>query len=192
MNAKWLFLAPMVALLFSVSPSLAQQPGQSSAPSTLVAQSSADWFVFSSREGRFQVMLPESPETLTQAVELPGESISLYAFAAEDGQSEYLITYSDYPYEFIDRMGEPTQFLDAVKQGFLVGVSAREQLSTQLSLEGHPGLEVEYVTPDGLPGYARFYLVDNRLYQTIATPRNQANSSFPANADRFFGSFDLR
>ncbi|WP_017661184.1 hypothetical protein [Baaleninema simplex] len=188
MNARWFCLVPTVALCLGVSPSSASVPPGS----VVLAQDSSHWQVFASQEGRFQVMMPEPPRTSTESVSFPGEPIALHAFAAKDSQSEYLVTYSDYPNEFIARMGEPTQFLQAVKQGFLSGIEASEEFSSALQLEGYPALEVEYTTPEGAAGFARFYLVNSRLYQVIATSRENASGDFSENADRFFASFDLR
>ncbi|MGC9503949.1 hypothetical protein [Baaleninema sp.] len=188
MNARWFCLVPTVALGLGVPPCAASIPPEL----VVLAQDSSTWRVFASQEGRFQVMMPEPPQTSTESIDFPGEPIALYAFAAKDSQSEYLVTYSDYPNEFIDRMGEPTQFLQAVKQGFLAGIEANEEFSTVLQLEGYPALEVEYTTPEGAAGLARFYLVNSRLYQVIATSNETASGNFSENADRFFTSFDLR
>ncbi|MBP0002089.1 MAG: hypothetical protein J7641_24365 [Cyanobacteria bacterium SID2] len=188
MNARGFYLASAAALLVGVSPSTASIPNES----VRLVQNPIEWRIFASREGRFQVMLPTPPETHTEAVNLPGQSISLHTFAANDSQSEYLITYSDYPQEFITQLGEPTQFLQSVKQGFLSGIQANEDFSMVLRLDGYPGLEVEYTTAEGTIGFARFYLVNSRLYQVIATSRGVESGSFPENADRFLTSFALQ
>lgn len=192
MNAKRLFLISLCTLLVSLSPSLVRQVQGSSPGSDVLLQASTDWQRFQSTEGRFEVLLPKQPERMQQMVDLPGESISLYAFASEDGSAEYLISYADYPQEFISRIGEPSEFLQAVKEGFLGGIEAQDVVTQSRRLQGYPGLMVEYVTPNGAPGYAHFYLVNDRLYQVIVTSNPRNSERWPENAQRFLTSFDLR
>ncbi|WP_159784656.1 hypothetical protein [Sodalinema gerasimenkoae] len=192
MTPKRLLLTSLFTLLVSLTPSLAQQALGSFAYLEPVAQGSDSWRPFQSREGRFEVLFPQQPERMQQRVELPGESTTQYAFASEDGSAEYLISYTDYPQEFISRIGEPSDFLQAVKEGFLGGIQARDVVSQSRRLQGYPGLRVEYVTPNGLSGYAHFYLVNERLYQIIVTPQSRNAGNWSDNAQRFFSSFSLR
>lgn len=193
MNTKRLLLMSLFTLLVSLTPSLAQQALGSFPHVESVAQGSNSWSSFQSREGRFEVLFPRQPEQMQQRVELPpGESTTQYAFASEDGLAEYLISYTDYPEEFMSRIGEPSDFLQAVKEGFLGGVGARDVVSQSRRLQGYPGLRVEYVTSNGLSGYAHFYLVNERLYQIIVTPQTRNASNWSENAQRFLTSFSLR
>ena len=129
MNAKRLLLTSLFTLLVSLTPSLAQRALGSFSYSQPVAQGSNSWRPFQSREGRFEVLFPRQPEQMQQRVELPGQATTQYAFASEDGLAEYLISYTDYPQEFISRIGEPSDFLQAVKEGFLGGIRARDVVS---------------------------------------------------------------
>lgn len=212
MNAHRLLLISCCTLLVSLSPSLARQAqGWSLGPdvhsnvhsnvssnvhsnvsSGPLAQASPAWRDFRSTEGRFEVMLPKPPERMQQMIDLPGESIPLYSFACEDTSADYLISYADYPQEFISRIGEPSEFLNAVKEGFLGGVQARDVVTQSRRLQGYPGLVVEYMTPDGAAGYAHFYLVNDRLYQVMVTSKGGNSDNWPENAQRFLSSFNLR
>ena len=192
MNANRLLLLSFCTLLVSLSPSLVQQVQGSSPTSDVLVQASPAWRRFQSTEGRFEVMLPKPPEQMQQMVDLLGESIPLYAFASEDTSADYLISYADYPQEFISRIGEPSEFLQAVKEGFLGGIEARDVVTQSRRLQGYPGLMVEYMTPDGASGYAHFYLVNDRLYQLMVTSQPRNSGNWPDNAQRFLTSFDLR
>ncbi|MFP4317485.1 MAG: hypothetical protein ACLFM4_09115 [Phormidium sp.] len=186
----------------SLSPSLARQAQGWSLSSDVhsnvssdvspLAQASTAWRAFESTEGRFEVMLPKPPERMQQMLDLPGESIPLYSFACEDASADYLISYADYPQEFISRIGEPSEFLDAVKEGFLGGVQAEDVVTQSRRLQGYPGLVVEYMTPDGAAGYAHFYLVNDRLYQVMVTSKSGNSGNWTENAQRFLSSFNLR
>lgn len=197
MDAKGLFVAPIAVLSVGVpaaaQPSLALLPSvlvRSVRPSPRVLAQRPNWQLFSSSSGRFRVMMPTRPEQLVEAVELPNDAVSThYAFAADDEAGEYIVRYLDYPADLLET--DPSQFLNGVKRGFLQGIPASERLNTQLSLAGYPGLEVEYVMADGNLGYARFYLVGNRLYQAIAMSRTPASERFSLDADRFFESFEV-
>ncbi|MCC5899920.1 MAG: hypothetical protein JJU32_18635 [Phormidium sp. BM_Day4_Bin.17] len=192
MTPKRLLLMSLFTLLVSLTPSLAQRALGSFAYLEPVAQGSDSWRSFQSREGRFEVLFPQQPERMQQRVELPGQSTTQYAFASEDGLAEYLISYTDYPQEFISRIGEPSDFLQAVKEGFLGGIGARDVVTQSRRLQGYPGLSVEYVAPNGLSGYAHFYLVNDRLYQIIVTPQSGNAGNWSENAQRFLTSFSLR
>ncbi|MFO8040989.1 MAG: hypothetical protein R6U67_16260 [Sodalinema sp.] len=194
MNANRLLLISFCTLLVSLSPSLARQAQGWSPRSNTLAQVSTPtaWQTFQSTEGRFEVMVPKPPERMQQRVDLPGDSISLYAFASEDTSADYLISYADYPQEFISRIGEPSEFLDAVKEGFLGGIEAQDVVTQSRRLQGYPGLVVEYMTPDGASGYAHFYLVNDRLYQVMVTSQRSDSDNWQENAQRFLTSFNLR
>lgn len=192
MNANRLLLMSLFTLLVSLSPSLVRQAQGSFPHPDSLAQASTTWQTFQSTEGRFEVMLPTPPERMQQMVDLPGESIPLYAFASEDTSADYLISYADYPQEFISRIGEPSEFLQAVKEGFLGAISAQDVVMQSRRLQGYPGLVVEYMTPDGASGYAHFYLVNDRLYQVIVTSQSDNSGNWPENAQRFLMSFNLR
>ena len=138
---------------------------------------------FVSEEGNFSVMMPGTP---TEESESTAEGIDIHMFSAESGSTAYVVGYSDFPQEIID-VTDPEMLLGFAQDG-AVGSGALIS-EAPITLNGYPGKDLKFEeASEGLIIYARIYLVDNRLYQVIATTED---SDMPTEISEFLDSFKL-
>lgn len=172
---KLFILALTVPLLLETSVKAANL---TFSPSALVATqtvtlSQSHWQQFSSEAGQFTVSLPGKP---IQESETDNDGSVTNNFTVVNGESVYLVTYSD----LVDEVNQvnPEEIFDAVCQGYTADgdklVNRRE-----IELDGYPGRIVDLNTTDGMVGRASMYLVENRLYQLILiSPSAQEGEEF--------------
>lgn len=157
-------------LTFSVSASTATR-------AVILTQS--NWQQFSSPTGKFTVSLPGKP---TEELDTDDDGSVAKNFTVVDGETVYLITYSDLVSEV--NQVNPIEIFDAVCEGYTADGDKLVN-KHEVQLDGHPGRLVELNTTDGLVGKASMYLVGNRLYQLILISPDKNKG------DRFFKSFHI-
>ncbi|WP_144405638.1 hypothetical protein [Aliterella atlantica] len=137
------------------------------------------WQQFSSSAGKFTVSLPGKP---IEDLETDDDGSVANNFTVVDGETVYLVTYSDLVKE-VNRVATEEIF-DAVGEGYTADgdklVNQRE-----VKLDEYPGRVVELNTTDGMVGKATIYLVGNRLYQLIVISPNKEIG------EQFFESFRI-
>ena len=60
-----------------------------------------------------------------------------------------------------------------------------------IMLNGYPGLEVRFYSPNEIISKARMYLVKNRLYQLTVSTFEDREDKFSMGSEEFFNSFRL-
>lgn len=151
------------------------------------AQDKAEWKEFSSKEGRFKVLLPGKPQERKQPV---GNNIEQVQYLIDGGDRAYLIAYQD-----------DANFKNAddavVKQALGAGrdaavASLKGKLLSQKEFKfdkKYSGLEFQIDIPDSGIYRSRIFMVKERLYQiTVLGPKDVATSK---EADKFLDSFKL-
>jgi hypothetical protein len=146
--------------------------------SPLKAFQREEWIKFSSEEGGFTILMPSQPKP----DELKKENFVFHMFTVAD-RDIYLVGYGDYaPNIHLDVQGE----LKANRDNFLRALNAALTGSTNIELEGRPGIEFTGETPDRY-FKSRVYFFGNRVHQiAVAFPKGEVDS---AKIDRFFASF---
>jgi hypothetical protein len=176
---------------FGLSAPLDAIPPSISAPVSIADPIQAsDWEEFTSTAGRFSVVMPGAPVEQTQVVETDAGAVDLYMYLVDKGTAAYIAGYADYPQELISQTDTQT-LLQNARDGALANVGGSLMNERSISLDGHAGLEIEVETSDPPTQVAylvaRFYLVENRLYQTLVVTLNNASSD----TERFLDSFVL-
>ncbi len=189
MNARRFLLSPLSAFVLGglVLPQLAQ----AAPPPVRVAQQQADWQMFSSQEGRFEILMPGQPEKTTQPLNTRDGAYDIHMVTAEEQGNGYMVMYSDYLDALVNRE-TPTQTLQQWQSGFVNAMQGRVTNQRSINLNSYRGREIEYETNNGLVGKARFFLVDGRLYQVVVMSSQGRSGGFNRNANRFLESFVLR
>jgi hypothetical protein len=146
-------------------------------------QRGAQWKRFSSTEGRFSVLLPGNPVAEVDDNE-PGVTRS---FTADTDWATYFVGYTVYK----KALPDPGQALDGARDALIRRTKSHLLNESEISINGHPGRELNIVTPGGVARDAtRLYVVGNRLYmvRVIVTP---ANRDVSRDKEKFFLSFRL-
>ncbi|HEY8224803.1 MAG TPA: hypothetical protein VIG25_05955 [Pyrinomonadaceae bacterium] len=165
------------------TPRTTNTPRPSTSPSNL--PDTGGWVRFTSPEGRFTVLMPETPTDKQSVEQSEHGPFTTHLFIVRDTQSVYLIGWVDYDPNFnFNRSLE----LEANRDNFVKGVSATLLTTKTLEIDGYPALEFTCETPDRI-FKSRVYMVGRRPYQiVIGSPKGQDDS---ISLNRFFGSFKI-
>ena len=144
------------------------------------------WVSFSSEEGRFSVLMPETPVDKAETTESAHGPYTTHLFIVRDTTSVYLIGWVDYDPSFnFNRQAE----LEANRDNFVKGVKATLINSRSVTLDGYQALEFTAETADTI-FKSRVYMVGRRPYQLVAGTSKGFDDS--RNVSRFFESFKVR
>jgi len=183
-------LIMMLALSFSLSaqehsPRPPKSTPSSTPPATSVMDSSG-WVKFTSDDGHFSVMMPETPTDKTETTDSTHGPYTTHLFIVKDTTSVYLIGWVDYDPSFnFNRQAE----LEANRDNFVNGIKARLLSTRPTVIDGYSAIEFTAETDDRV-FKSRVYMVGRRPYQiVIGSPKNQDDT---ANVNRFFNSFKVR
>jgi hypothetical protein len=136
-----------------------------------------EWKEFSSPEGNFRVVFPETPQ------QQMGAERNLHQFSAAAGAESYGLAYADYP-PGRDWENAVSDERDSIVKG--LGGSVVDEKRT--SVEGYPGKWVRFVGQN-TSGELAIYFVGHRLYVLHAfAPKGTQR---PQNFSTFLNSFWL-
>jgi hypothetical protein len=141
---------------------------------------------FTSPEGRFSVLMPGTPTDKTETVDSEPEPYTTHMFISrDDPQRVYLVGWVDYHPSFnFNRLAE----LEANRDNFVKGVSAKLLSSHRLNIDGYQALEFTAENAEMI-FKSRVYIVGRRPYQiVIGSPKGIDDS---AAVDQFFKSFKV-
>jgi hypothetical protein len=181
------------ALLFGCilrSESNAQSISQKQQPSD------KPWQELVSTEGRFSVLMPDTPEE--QFVPVPGQIVSteMHAYLLRSDVATYAVLYTDYPDASKDPDLLKTAF-DSGRDRALASGAVRLVSEKDISTANIPGREL--VVADGANVMKnRVFFRNGRLYEVIfVAPQVNGMSAelvkfYDGLASKFFGSFKIR
>jgi hypothetical protein len=193
-------LAPLALGILALMASTFQQEAVGREPVSEASQrdqktpqaARSEWREFSSRQGRFSVLMPGTPKEETEVKEFPvvgrGET-HLFVLASESGVC--VAAYLDLPglarqtQAFCDSFGKG--FLKSIGEATAKGAGGKVVKDTDISFGKDPGKEILIEAPAGL-ATARAYFIKRRGYQLIIAP---AAGSDPGNVKRFLDSFKV-
>src|SRR5205823_10479537 len=104
------------------------------------------------------------------------------------GAGTYAVAYLDYPAERMQDQ-DPFTLLDDSTSRLVTGAQGRQTDFRRIALNGQPGREVRFETPDGKLTVARLYLVHHRLYRVSVTGTPEFATS--GEAEAFLRSFNF-
>jgi hypothetical protein len=154
-------------------------------PTPAPAADNSGWVRYNSVNGRFSVLLPETPEEKTETTPSDHGPYTTHLFVVRDTKNVYLIGWVDYDPSFnFNRQAE----LEANRDNFVKGITATLLGSRALILDGYSALEFSAETADRT-FRSRVYMVGRRPYQiVIGTPKDDPD---PVATNRFFSSFKV-
>jgi hypothetical protein len=146
-----------------------------------------DWVEVRSKDGRFSIKMPAIPAETTQEVKTAAGSITLRSRELDHEGFKYIVSFSDYPDEFLAQ-NDPDSILDAAREGTAVAGELLEE--SAISLGENSGRFLALLDPSGERVLQiRLLLVGRRLYQFgIVTPTQDQSA---AEVTRFLDAFAL-
>jgi len=186
------FLAVSLITL-GLSISLSAQEHSSRPPSTPTntpapaspATDTSGWVHFNSEEGRFSVLMPQTPTDKTETEQSQHGPYTTHLFIVRDTTSVYLIGWVDYDPSFnFKRQAE----LEANRDNFVKGINATLLTTRPTVIDGYSAIEFTAETTDRV-FKSRVYMVGRRPYQiVIGSPKDMDDSAL---AKKFFNSFKV-
>jgi len=193
MKSRWVLSLILVVTFFTAA--YAQEhsnrpspPPQTTptAPVTPNANVRTDgWVTYNSVDGRFNVLLPDTPTEKTETTQSEHGPYTTHLFIVRGETNVFLIGWVDYDPSFnFNRTSE----LEANRDNFVKGVNATLRTSRSLTLDGYQAIEFKADTADRT-FWSRVYMVGRRPYQiVIGVPKGGEESS---EAAKFFNSFKV-
>ncbi|MGF1571036.1 MAG: hypothetical protein ACFCVD_23665 [Nodosilinea sp.] len=174
---------PIVLLSLSLGLSLTLVPNVFVSP-TLAQTTPASKTVLS-RQGRFTVQLPTTPQTTTATTTVAGDTLTWILSQGRDGDSVYAVAYTDLPLKVLAQGREAVlaslQASPLVAELDWASLSSGGRSVTQGEL---PGIEFFHLA-DGQVSVLRLYLANRRVYAVMAA------STDLAGVNQFIDSFTI-
>jgi len=155
--------------------------------SASAARSGPAWKLYSSREGRFSILMPSTP-VHTKSQTAMGD-VHTFDVTRKTVPDVHMVMYSDFPGDVTAEMIDP--ILEATVKGQSDSVSRVENVK-RIKLGRYPGREFTKTYPGDRQTRTqrtRLYLVERRLYQVKAV--TLAAEATSTEATRYFTSFRL-
>jgi len=166
-------------------PSSTPRSTPSSTPPPVAVTDASGWVQFASDTGRFSVLMPETPLDKAETTQSEHGPYTTHLFIVRDATNVYLIGWVDYDPNFnFNRQSE----MEANRDNFVKGISAKLVSSRALRLNGFPVLEFSAETADRI-FKSRVYMVGRRPYQIVIGSPKDLDESVSLN--RFFNSFKV-
>lgn len=149
-----------------------------------------NWTPFSTKEGRFAVNFPGEPDDLSKRQEFAGDYCMVYTYVMPGGYTgvNYTLSYLDAP--SADFKGGPQGVMEGIRNMLVSGVRSQLLSSTPITFAGHPGLEFDYQSPNGIGVvHTRLVMSGKRIYMQWAGPLTDPKTDL--NGVEFFKSFKL-
>lgn len=147
---------------------------------------------FTSKEGKFSVLLPNEATTTTQNVDSPLGKLKTTMAAKEHDGVYYAAVYTDFPADKIKNI-DANKSLDGARDGAVKNTRGKliDEKKITIGKAKYPGRELLIRVQDGKFWVRqRIYMVNLWQYQTVlAGPENAVKGK---TADKFFQSFELK
>jgi len=154
------------------------------------SQAETEWVKFTSPEGRFSLLVPNQPK-LEVVTDPTNEKLTHNRFSEfEDGYA-FVMEY----FENIS-ITDPEKYLNEARDGIVGAVNGTLQRETKISLEGHPGRELELSLniSNGATvlGRTRIYAVGSSFYTMSYLWRKDMDSTLASKiGEKYFSSIKL-
>jgi hypothetical protein len=147
---------------------------------------------FTSKEGKFSILMPKEPNTGSLNVDSPLGKLKMTLTEKEEGGLHYAVVFADYPADKIKGF-DVDKSLDGARDGSVKNSGGKliQEKKITLGKGKYPGRELLIQLKDEkLWMRQRIYMVGLRQYQVVlAGPEKRVKGKF---ADRFFQSFKLK
>ena len=167
----------------------------SAATATSAATSTPEgdsWQTYTSTEGRFSASFPGEPSESNQTANTELGEIVNYFVKHENGSTQYMVSYADYPNEAMSGSDPKEVLADSFSKTFESSPDTNKVVSkSEITIEGYPAIEGEIEYTSGNYVWYRQFLVGDRMYQLLATALTADKDELADEAEKFHESFKL-
>jgi hypothetical protein len=155
---------------------------------SVCADDQPEWKEFASKEGRFKVLMPGTPDQDKAETDSDFGKGVLHMSVVRAGKTTYGANYCDFPAEI--KKAPLKQVYDSSRDGAVANLEGKLASEKDVKLGEYPGREIQIDVAEGKRLFrVRVYLVDQRLYQVVVFGTREAAVS--KEADKFLDSFEL-
>ena len=153
------------------------------------AQDKPAWKTFTSKEGRFSVLLPGEPKETKQNIGSADKMVIQTQYLIEQGNLGYLVSFQDTP--GLEKPEMHAKVLDNGRDGAVKNLNGKLLSETKLTLDKkYIGLECLIDVPKFKGLYRlRMFIVGDRLYQLVVLGPKEVVTS--KESDQYLDSFQL-
>lgn len=155
-------------------------------------KSAASWKEVYSDEGSYTILMPGNPQEQSQVANTEIGSIETHFFFVQQGDTEFFVTYTEYPYSYIQN-NNSDDILDRARElsvTNLGGLLLKEE--HLILLDKFPGRELTIDIPKrAFMSRIRVFLVNNKLYQLAVSFPQEKEQTVSADVEKFFDYFNL-
>jgi len=145
-----------------------------------------------SEDGGFEIQTPITLKEESQSTPTAAGNIMLHMYTGETNDRAYVVGYADYPAALV-KMNDPQKLLDGARDGNIGSFQGKIVEEKKITIDGFPGREltVDARLKNTIDANmrARFYIVNNRLYQIMVIGEKGKIST--TDMDSFLQSFKL-
>ncbi len=143
------------------------------------------WQPFTSEEGRFTILMPGEPrELFHQNPDNPGNVHVSYQVKREE--SQFVVAFTT----LSQKQDDPAAYLESTVQAALNGMGGTRESEQDILLDSYMGKAITasaHINGKDMNVLARYYLVEDRLYQMLAMGDKESVSM--ADLEKFVTSF---
>jgi len=161
-------------------------PQPQSTPVPNLNQNNDGWVTFRSTDGKFNVLLPETPQEKTETTQSEHGPYTTHLFVVRSDPNVFLIGWVDYDPAF---RFDPTLELEANRDNFVKGINGTLINNQNLRYDGYQTLEFTAETTERT-FRSRVYMVGRRPYLLVSGTPKGVDDQF--NVNRFFSSLKFR
>lgn len=150
------------------------------------AQSAAEWKTYTSREGKFTILLPGEPTTGYRPIGMDSPTSVTYVINLQTPTAAYIIAYFDLPAAPSD-FAKIKKSIDETRDQIVKMYSLKLENEVDIDSTSYPTRVLKMKTPDGKAFLSRVFLVGQRIYHiSIVLLGKESESN---NVARYFDSF---
>ena len=147
-----------------------------------------EWKEFTSKDGRFKVLMLGTPKQYKLDTESDFGKGVLHMNTVMVGKTMYGANFCDFPAEI--KKAPLKQVLDSSRDGTVANLEGKLASERDIKLGAYAGREIQIEVAGGKQLFrVRVYLVDQRLHQVVVFGTKEAATG--KDADKFLDSFKL-
>lgn len=146
------------------------------------AQDTGKMALFNCKEGSFSVMMPGEPKHTSTDMTSPAGPTTLHTYEVDEGETVYLVTYSDFP-----SLDAAKSLENGIKEQ-AKALDGKVVFDKSISVNGRAGRRVRIESKDFI-ALTMIVISGNRMYQVVFL--KPAGAEPPARAEEFLSSFKI-
>ncbi len=149
------------------------------------------WQEYNSEDGSYAIMMPAKPANMTQTQQSMVGELDVHMMVADmQDHGAFMVGHADYPEDFSGVSAD--ELLDMAAQGAVNSSEAKLLSKKRISLEGHPGLELELSLKKlkGRTVTRVYWVAPRRIYIMFASAPSSPETD--ARLSTFLNSLRLR